>query len=511
MGTFSGYQDAAGARGGAPWRAAAFRGHGSAKARSRLSSLSIIELGACALRVKVFAVVLDPAGFGVLATLQSLVELARSVSQAGLGAAGSRRVLWAAASRDEHAVQAIDHVLRRASMAFAALGAIAFFFGANWLSQLTFGDHAHANHFALLGLAVGLLAAGGVRGDLLLARRRTRAYAGVALAGGLAATAAAVFSSRWQGDAPLVILIVSAVVTAAAAWCSTHFGGPVPAMASGELPHETVALVKSGVVLCTSGVVALGFAYLTRVVVMRVGDAVAVGLFQAALTLGGAVAGVMLQTATKQLPLQLAAADGNTTRMNTLVNDRIRASLRIATPCTLATLALAPFLVPLCLSQSFTGCTGALRWMCLAAFLRTLGGPLNALLVASRRGMEPVLIEVLCGLVGLHLLWVGVELLGVEGAAIAYAAAQVIHLAVLAIVVHRGCHWKPFAGFARAFACSAGLLATVFLASAFGSATMRGAGALLALACCTLALWRSSSRRPASNSVRIPHAEEGTC
>src|SRR5258706_11462601 len=105
-------------------------------------------------RTKVLAVLLGPAGYGIMGAYVLVVELTRSIAQMGLNASGVRQIADAVASGDTAHVARTVTVLRRISLGCALLGAALLAGFSAPVSTLTFGNDRHAGAIAWLSLAV---------------------------------------------------------------------------------------------------------------------------------------------------------------------------------------------------------------------------------------------------------------------------------------------------------------------------------------------------------------------
>src|SRR5690606_16632622 len=74
-------------------------------------------------RAKAIAVLLGPAGFGLMGTLQAIADLTRSVAEIGINSSGVRQIAEAASSGDAERLVRTATVLRRIALLLGSLGA----------------------------------------------------------------------------------------------------------------------------------------------------------------------------------------------------------------------------------------------------------------------------------------------------------------------------------------------------------------------------------------------------
>ena len=186
-----------------------------------------------------------------------------------------------------------------------------------------------------------------------------------------------------------------------------------------------------------------GAAYAVRVLVLRELGLDAAGLYQAAWTLGGLYVGFVLQAMGADFYPRLVRSVHDRPLCNRLVNEQLSASLLLAGPGVLATLALAPWMLVLLYSQQFDAAGPALRWICLGMALRTITWPMGFIIVAQGRQTLFFLTELAWALVNVTATWYCVQRFGLEGAGIAFFLSYLMHGAMLFPIVRRlsGFNW----------------------------------------------------------------------
>ena len=104
------------------------------------------------------AVLLGPAGFGLMGLYGSIADLAVSIAGMGINSSGVRQIAEAAGSSDDKRIARTVTVLRRTAVLLGILGAGLLVVFCRQVSALTFGTDEHAGAVALLSLVVLLWA-----------------------------------------------------------------------------------------------------------------------------------------------------------------------------------------------------------------------------------------------------------------------------------------------------------------------------------------------------------------
>lgn len=416
-------------------------------------------------RTKAMAMLLGPAGYGLMGAYVLIAELTRHAAQLGLNSSGVRQIAASSASGDAERIARTVTALRRTSVACALLGAIALATLANPISILTFGDDSRARAVELLSFAVFLSLLSGGQGALLQGTRRIADIAKLSVIGGVLGTLLAIPMVYFLGEGGVVptLIAVAACTTAMSWWFSRKVTVAVSTFRVRDLVDESAALLKLGVAFMASGLLTIGAAYVVRIIVLRKAGLDAAGLYYAAWTLGGLYIGFVLQALGTDFYPRLVGVVHDDEECNRTVNEQAQVSLLLAVPGVLATVTLAPLVVSLLYSADFAPAVGVLRWICLGMALRVLTWPIGFIVVAKNRQILLVVIEASWAFVNVALTWSCVDVSGVDGAGIAFFGSYVFHGLLVYAVVRRLSGFRWSAAVRQTVYGSLGTVAAVFI------------------------------------------------
>jgi PST family polysaccharide transporter len=407
---------------------------------------SAVNVAVGIVRAKATAVLLGPAGFGLLGVYASVAALAQAVAGMGLSSSGVRQIAAAAGSGDEGRVARTAAVLRRVSVVLGVAGAALLALLAAPVSALTFGTRERTLAVAALSLAVLFRVVSDGQGALVQGLRRVGDVARIAVYGGLLGTAAAIGLVAALGERGVVPAVVA--MAAATLVFSWWYSRKVTLAPAGDRPlavgAEARALLGLGFAFMASGMLVLGAAYVVRLVLAREVGLGAAGLYQAAWTLGGLYVGFVLQAMGADFYPRLTAVVKDRAECNRIVNEQAQVSLLLAGPGILATLTLAPLVLSLLYSAEFAGAVHVLRWICLGATLQVVTWPVGFVIVAEGRRSIFLAVELAYALVHVGLALGLVRAMGVDGAGMAFFGSYVFHALVVYPVVRRmtGFRWS---------------------------------------------------------------------
>ncbi len=446
---------------------------------------SAINVALGILRSKAIALLLGPAGFGLMGLYTSIANLAQSIAGMGVNSSGVRQIAAAVGSGDTGRIARTAAVLRRTSVALGALGAVLLLGLSGPISRLTFGNGERALPVALLSLAVLFRVVSDGQGALVQGLRRISDMARIAVYGGLLATGATialVYLFRERGVVPSLIATTAASLIFTW-WFSRKGQVPVLPMAASEVSREAGALLKLGFAFMASGMLTMGTAYAIRLFIVRRIHVGAAGLYQSAWTLGVLYVGFVLQAMGADFYPRLTAVVRDRAQCNRLVNEQAQISLLLAGPGVIATLTFAPLVLVLLYSRAFEDAAAILRWICMGAALQVVSWPIGFIIVAEGRQALFFWTELAYTLVHVGLAWALVATWGAHGAGVAFFLSYAFHVFLIYAVVRglTGFRWSATnRRLGAIFLALIGLVFCGFATLGFWAATAVGVVALLA-------------------------------
>ena len=407
---------------------------------------TLITVGFGMIRAKAMAMLIGPAGFGLVGIYTSITDLVRSVAEMGINSSGVRQIAAAAGSGDAERLARTVKVLRRISLFLGALGGVLLLLLARPISQFTFGNEHHEMALSLLGLAVFFrLVADGQGGThpgyaphwgprqgqyLGLGIRHRCEHCSGGLAGGEA------------GVVPALIF-VGATAVATSTWYSRKVSIANVALDHRQIKTELSDLMTLGFSFMVSALLTTAAGFATRWIVLDRSGLEAAGLYQAAWTLAGLYVGFVLQAMGADFYPRLVGAAEDHVECNRMVNDQAQVSMLLAGPGVLATLTLASTVLVAFYSSAFAAAADLLRWTCLGMMLRVVSWPMGFIIIAKGARHLFLSTEIAWAAAFVGLTWGAVQVFGLQGAGIAFFASYVFHCAMLFLVTRRlsGFRW----------------------------------------------------------------------
>lgn len=408
------------------------------------SSVANIVIGIA--RAKAMAVLLGPSGVGLAGLYNSIADITSTVAGMGVNSSGVRQIAAAVGSGDTELIGRTTVVLRRVSGLLGLLGAALLIAFSGQISRLTFGNSGYTGGICLLSLAILFRLVSAGQGALIQGMRRISDLAkmGVwsALFGTLV-TIAVIFLLREKGIVPSIVC--GAAISILISWrYSRKVRIQFPPMAASEVRQDVGALLKLGVAFMVSSLMTMGSAYVIRIIVLRQVGFEGAGLFQSAWTLGGLYVGFILQAMGADFYPRLTAKANDNVACNRLVNEQAFIGLLLGVPGVLATLTLAPLVIPIFYTAKFQPAVEILRWFCLGTILQIISWPMGFITLAKGRQNVFLFSDLAWTLVYISLAWTCIRSFGLNGAGIAFFGSYVFHALMTYVIVRQlsGFRWS---------------------------------------------------------------------
>jgi len=397
---------------------------------------SVINIAIGIIRTKILAVLLGPAGVGLMGMYSSIMNTTSGLAGMGLSSSGIREIADAEASGDAIRIASARQALRLATLAFGGVGALSLLLLCLPISKGVFGDAKHAGAVAWLSLGVAFSIFDGSQGALLNGLRRINDMARASIFGsivGLAIASALIWGLRERGIA--LYLVAVTVTSYTVSYYFVRRLRLVSISADFIKIRSTInTLLSLGAVFMLSGLIYRGSQLLVRLIIVRTLGIEANGIFQAAITVTNIYLGLVLSSMAADYYPRLTGAASDQKLSNQLINEQTEVALLLGGPLILGMLAFAPLIIPLFYSAKFTGAIDILRWQLVGDIFKIVSWPLGFLVLA--RGMKRwfLLTESLWNVFFPIIVWVGIRRFGLGVTGIGYMLCYILHLCVMYLV-----------------------------------------------------------------------------
>ena len=463
------------------------------RSTSIIGGASVINILFSLLRTKVAAMLLGPAGVGMIGLLQSLIATASTVSALGFGNVGTRQIAEAVGENDAAAVAAARRALFWGTLGLAALGAGVFWCLRDVLAVRVLGDANQGTAVGWLAVGVALTVASGSQGALLNGLRRIGDIARVSVLSAVLSTVLGVAALWLWGEGGVLVFVLAGPL---ASFVLSHwYVSRLPKIQGPRTPLPQLGaqwktLAKLGTAFMVAGLAVTVGQLVVRVLIQRELGVAALGQFQAAWAISMTYIGFVLGAMGTDYYPRLTAVINDPAAANRLVNEQTEVALLLAGPVLIAMLGLAPWVIHLLYSREFAEAANVLRWQVLGDILKVASWPLGFVILAAGAGRTFMLTESLAIAVFVALTWLGMPLLGIQASGIAFVGMYVVLLPVVYLLARSRTGFAFETRVAWQLVVLVALAAAVFAASVWSEWLGAGLGLLIAAALGVQALAR---------------------
>ena len=388
------------------------------------------------IRTKFVAVLLGPAGVGLMGTYTSITGLVGNMSGLGINSSGVREVAEADGSGNADKIAQTILTLRRMVWLTGIAGALILLLGAVPISQYTFHNTNHALPIMCLSLILFFNAIQGGQMALIQGKRRIADLARINVLGSAVGTAISVslyFSFGMNGIVPALVCMAGFNL-GTSWWYARKIPVPRVRMTWRASFRKTGGLVKLGVAMMWASLMTTFVAYLTRALISRDISIEAVGVFQAAFSLSGMFVNFVLGAMGTDFYPSLTSISHDNEKVNALVNEQTEIGLLLAVPGLIATIVLAPWVIRIFYTDAFAQSVDLLRWFVFGCLGRVVSWPMGFIMLAKGESRLFLGTETLFGATHATVLWISLKLFGLTGVAIAFMALYVIYTIAMLFV-----------------------------------------------------------------------------
>lgn len=343
------------------------------KATSLFGGVQIFNILISIIRSKFIAVLLGPAGMGIMGLLTSTTGIISNLSNFGLGTSAVKDIAAAYGTGDEKRIRTVISVFRRIVWITGFLGLIITIILAPWLSELTFANKNYTSAFIWLSLTLLFNQLSSGQLVILQGMRRLNFLAKANIYGtaiGLFVTIPFFFFWRIEGIVPSIITtaLISLVI-------SLYFSRKVNIEKIGLSGLQTFKegqnMLRMGFLISLSGLFSACSAYIVRLFISHTGGVEQVGLYNAGFTIINIYVGLVFNAiSTDYFPrLSEVAMDNKLCKQS--INQQSEIALLILAPILLIFLIFINWVVIIFFSKQFIAVNGMIYWAALGMFFKT--------------------------------------------------------------------------------------------------------------------------------------------
>src|SRR6266571_1147739 len=417
------------------------------RSSSIIGGASVINILLGLLRTKVLAVLLGPAGVGLVSLYTGLISTAATVGTMGLGTVGTQQIAEANGNEDTRALAVMRRGMFWGALLLACAGAFALWSLREILAVGVLGSAEHAGIVGWLSLGVALSVASASQSALIQGMRHVGDLARLSVYGTFLNTGFGI-ALLWQwGNAGLVAYVL---VGPLVSFVLGHvYVSRLPKAGTDnisilELARKWKSLLQVGIAFMGAGLAGSLIQLWIRVEVGNALGSEALGHFQAAWMISIQYIGFVLGAMGADYYPRLTGVIHDHKAAACLVNEQTEIALLLSAPALIAMMGLAPWVIQLLYSAAFVPAVEVLRWQILGDALKVASWPLGYVILAAGDGKTYFWTETSAVLLMGALIAGFTPVMGLQVTGISFLACYLFYLPLVHMLARRriGFQWS---------------------------------------------------------------------
>lgn len=423
------------------------------KATSLFGGVQVYQILIQIIKSKFVAVLLGPAGVGIMGLYQSGLQLVQQISSMGLANSAVRDVSEANGTNDIQRIAKTITVVSKLVWFTGLLGLILVACCSPLLSKASFGNYDYTIPFVILSITLLLDQLSAGQRVVLQGLRRLKDLAKCTAFGVTFGLITSVPLYYWLGiDGIVPTLILNSACALSLSWL---YSRKIKVEKVQVTPKQTLEQGKQmlvmGISMSLSGIFSSVVAYAIRGYIQGSGGVEQVGLFQAGFAIMTTYVGMVMNAIATDYYPRLAAINKDNEKCREAVSQQGEIGLMILAPMLTGCLVFMPFVLELLYSDSFLAANEYVSWACLGMMLRLAAWVISYLFVAKAESKLFLKIELSANVYYLIFSLLGYKFLGLKGLGIAFALQYVVYFLQCYLIARKRYHFRFTSNFIKCY------------------------------------------------------------
>lgn len=406
------------------------------KATSIFGGVQVFNIAISIIRSKFVAVLLGPAGMGIMGMLQATAGMVAALTNFGLGTSAVKDISAAHATGNSTRVSTVVTVFRRLVWITGLLGAILTLALSPWLSQITFGNKEYTWAFIWISVTLLLNQISSGQSVLLRATRQIKAMAQSGMIGsvlGLITSVPLYYFFGLKGIVPGII--ISSVTALLLTWYYARRIEIKPVFVSkARTIAEGKGMLKMGFLISLSGLITLGASYIVRIFITRTGGVADVGLYNAGFAIINTYVGLIFTAMGTDYYPRLAAVAHSNSESRTAINQQAEIAILILAPIIMIFLVFINWVVIILYSNQFVAVNDMILYAALGMFFKAASWAIAFIFLAKGASKLFFWNELIANIYLLVLNILGYHFWGLTGLGLSFLATYLLYLIQVLVV-----------------------------------------------------------------------------
>lgn len=425
------------------------------KATSLFGSVQLFQIIIQIVKSKFIAVLLGPAGVGIIGLYQSGILLVQNITNMGLASSAVRDVSEAFGLKDYHRINLVITTIRRLVWGTGLLGMIALAVFSPLLSKASFGNYDYTIPFIFLSVTLLLDQISAGQKVVLQGMRKLKELAKCSVIGstfGLLVSVPLYYLLGVKGIVPTLIL--NSICTLSVSWL---YSRKIPVQKIEQSTKETFKqgrlMLVMGISMSLSGIFNTAASYVIRAYIQFVDGVEEVGLFQAGFMIMSTYVGLVFNAISTDYYPRLAAVNKDNSKCKEIINQQGEMASLILVPMLTICLVFMPVILNVLYSNEFLRANDYISWACIGMYLRLASWVISFSFVAKAESKLFMLNEALACSYSVVFSVIGYYLGGLTGVGIAFTLEYLVYLVQVYLIARKRYQFRFSNNFIQTYFC----------------------------------------------------------
>lgn len=423
------------------------------KATSLFGGVQLYKILIQVIKSKFIAILLGPAGYGVLGLLTSATDLVKQLTSMGLAQSAVRDVAEANGTGDTERVNRTVTVLRKIVWATGLLGLICVIIFSPFLSKTSFGNYDYTIPFILLSIT---LLIDQLNVGQLVVIQGMRKLKDLAKASAIGATLGLIVSVPlyyWLGVHGIVptLILTSLTGLLLSWWFSRKIPIPPIKITLKESLKEGRTMLKMGIAMSVSAIMLSASMYVLKAFISHYGGTETVGYYTAGAAIITTYVGMIFQAISTDYYPRLAAVNTDNDKCKETVNQQGEIAALIMGAALTICVIFMPLIIWLLYSSSFMPASIYVVIASVGMMFKLASWLISYQFVAKGESKLFIVLEITANMYMLVLNLLGYKLWGLAGLGLSFTLGYLIYLFHVFILAKRKYNFNFTSSFIRIF------------------------------------------------------------
>ncbi len=406
------------------------------KTTSLFGGVQFFSILISVIRTKLIAVFIGPAGMGIIALLNSTLNVISGISGLGIETSGIKTISENYKNEDLKTVSTGIKIIRKIVFFTGIFGMLLVIIFSKMLSVITFGDASQTYSFVFVAVTVLFKQLSTGQLVVLQGLRKMKLLAKANLYGnlfGLLFSIPLYYFLRIDAIIPTII-----IASLASLIFSFYYSNKIKIdnekLAKEILLSEGKSIVKLGIMLTISGILTILSAYLVQIYIGKNGGLAQVGFYNAGFTLLNSYVGIIFTVMSTDYFPKLASINSDNEKVRSSVEEQAFISITIITPIIVLFLTFISLIISVIYTTNFKVIIPMVCFGILGMLFRAVSWSMGFILIA--KGDSKMFIRTA---VGFNLLFLimnvsGYYFYGLEGLGFSFCLYYLFHFIALKVI-----------------------------------------------------------------------------